>query len=317
MTPINYPYGLGHVEAEPVATDYAMSDYIAVDVLPAVFTGADAPIRDQGKTPFCEAFTGATGRDLTERPDASAEPGALLNFDALDLANQAHIGANGTTTAVLENALLHIGARATAGPLAGRRFPTNYAACRTIDDIRAAVFARQFAGLAVSWDESWFSPNSFGTLPAPSGKIAGGHIFRVKGWSMTRGAHGQLLCQNSWGPRWSNVGLFWMPIEYLPTQLEAYTQIDILDCQQTITPFAKPRKWRVGKGETITGYDPKRGAVKPVKWNRASSGTAVASVVISYPGVTPGTIPAGTYLMVPAGPSAYAGLLIPNRPLDK
>ncbi len=316
MRPSDYPFGLGHVEGEPKPTDFALSSFISVDTLPAVWGAADAPIRDQGKTPWCEAFTAATGRDLTERPDASAEPVQLLNFDATDLAAQAHIGPNGTSTAVMESTLLHVGARATAGPLAGHRFPTNYAACRTIDEVRNAVFARQFAGLAVTWDQSWFSLNSSGSVPPPSGKVAGGHIFRVKGWSMTRGPHGQLLCQNSWGTTWGAAGLFWMPIEYLPTQVEAYTQIDITDFVQVITPFATPRKWHVAKGETITGYDPKRGAVRTVKWDRASAGTAVASVVISYPGVTPGKIPAGTYLMVPAGPSAYATQLIPNRPLD-
>jgi hypothetical protein len=173
-------------------------------------------VLNQGSTPECEAYTAVTLRRITQPPVGQD------GFDPDDLFRLAGGGADGTTTAAIERVLLSPGASCVVGPDAGERKPV--ASCQNISNLAAlksAIVAQGGAGLAVEWYESWFSPKS-GVLPAPSGGVAGGHIFRIKGWDDAR-----LYCQNSWGTSWGLGGFFWLPYAYLETPLSAYTQIAV------------------------------------------------------------------------------------------
>jgi hypothetical protein len=207
-------WGLGHEKGPPLATEYAAAPV----ELPATYEATIATaILNQGSTPECEAYTGVEGRTITEAPFA----GALWNFNPQDLFKLAGGTSDGTTTAAIEKALLKPGALATSGPLAGQRIPVQ--SCQslaTLAALKAALMAEQFAGLAMDWDEAWFDPEPNGTLPAPSGQIAGGHMFRICGWNATA-----LHVANSWGTGWGVHGFCWLPFAYLDSTLEAYTQI--------------------------------------------------------------------------------------------
>ena len=207
---------MGHVAGRVLGREYEA----APETAPASYMRTvDAPVLNQEETPECEAFTAATGRRLTQGPVGQD------GFDPDDIYRQAGgTGSSGLTTASVEKVLIAPGASCISGPGIGQRWPV--ASCQNISSmgqLKSALQATQFVGLAVDWDESWYEPSRDGTLPPPSGQIAGGHIFDVAGWQdPTRAA---LRCQNSWGTEWGDGGFFWLPYSYLPSRLEAYTQI--------------------------------------------------------------------------------------------
>ncbi len=209
-------FGLGHIRGpRRIAAEYELT--VAV---PAEYIAPDtAPVLNQGDLPWCESYTAETGRWLTQPPVYQD------TFDLADIAQRSNTTANGTTTAAIERMLLNPGALCDSGPGSGIRWPV--ASCpnlSTLNALQAAVVAEGFAGLAVDWWESWFNPASDGTLPAKSGGIAGGHIFRIKGFSTARQG---LYCQNSWGLNWGIGGFFWLPYSMLDPTLEGYTQIAV------------------------------------------------------------------------------------------
>lgn len=224
-------YGLGHIRG-PIRDTFEVE---LEPALPVSFIAPDsAPVLNQGSEPWCEPFTAATGRRLTQDPIGQD------GFNTTDLATLTHASPNGTTTAWVEKVLLSPGALCWSGPGSGSRLPV--ASCPNISslaNLKAAVMQPgygYFVGLAVDWMESWFTPNSWGVLPKPD-TVAGGHIFRVKGFSddgnLPVGAPAwlhapevpALFCQNSWGTGWAVRGFFWLPYAYLSSRLEAYTQV--------------------------------------------------------------------------------------------
>ena len=212
--PEHAQYGLGHVPGPPLAIEYAAP---AV-ALPATYARTvNAPVLNQGSEPWCEPYTAATGRVITQPP-----VGQDTAWSETDLATRTGASPNGTTTAKIEAVLLSPGALCDAGPDSGLRKPV--ASCQniaTLSTLKSALMAEQFVGLAVNWYESWFTPKTDGTLPAPD-YVAGGHIFAIVGWDDSRAA---LHCQNSWGTSWGVGGFFWLPYAYLESPLSAYTQI--------------------------------------------------------------------------------------------
>lgn len=224
-------YGLGHIRG-PIRDTFEVE---LEPALPVSFIAPDsAPVLNQGSEPWCEPFTAATGRRLTQDPIGQD------GFNTTDLATLTHASPNGTTTAEVEKVLLSPGALCSSGPGSGSRLPV--ASCPNISslaNLKAAVMQPgygYFVGLAVDWMESWFTPNSWGVLPKPD-TIAGGHIFRVKGFTDDGNLPGgapawlhapevpALFCQNSWGTGWAVRGFFWLPYAFLASRLEAYTQV--------------------------------------------------------------------------------------------
>ena len=214
--PEHLRFGMGHIPGPPLATEYAA----AAVALPATYARTvNAPVLNQGSEPWCEPYTAATGRVITQPP-----VGQDTAWSETDLATRTGASPNGTTTAKIEAVLLSPGALCDAGPDSGQRKPV--ASCQNISNLstlKSALMAEQFVGLAVNWYESWFTPKADGTLPAPD-YVAGGHIFAIVGWDDSRAA---LHCQNSWGTSWGVGGFFWLPFAYLDATLEAYTQIAI------------------------------------------------------------------------------------------
>ena len=221
--PEHAQYGLGHLPGLPRSD---AEQATVLESLPSAYIAPDAaPVLNQGSTPECEAYTAVTLRRITQPPVGQD------GFDPDDLFRLAGGGADGTPTAAVERVLLTPGALCTSGPDDGVRKPV--ASCQNISGLAAlksAIVAQGGAGLARSWYESDFDLVD-GTITRPRNGVAGGHIFRVKGWSDTHAnpdtLPGALYCQNSWGTSWGVGGFFWLPFAYLDATLEAYTQIAI------------------------------------------------------------------------------------------
>ena len=303
---MNHPFGLGRIPSEPDDRDHPLDRYLSVAPLPATFTSpVVTAILDQGTTPQCVAYSGVTGRTITEAPDAG-----LVAFDPHDLFALCHGGPNGTEIRTAANVLLKTGALSTSGPgtRPGERFKIGaYAAAPSLEKIKAAVYAQGWAWLGVNWAESWFTPQRDGTLPRPD-KIAAGHAISVRGWSDIRKA---LQIQNSWGAKWGVGGWCWLPYAYLDSTPEAFATIDAPDCVVTITPYPTLRTWQVRKGQVLRGWDVKRPNVPlgpAYAWPKDSTAHADAVLTVTWPGISPMPMPYGTVIRVTDG--AYASQLI-------
>jgi len=86
---------------------------------------------------------------------------------------------------------------------------TTYFRCRTIEDIKAAIYSKRPVMLAVDWhDDNYFLKNEPFVL-YPGEKNVGGHAIFVYGWNKEG-----LLFQNSWGTSWGNKGRAILSYEY-------------------------------------------------------------------------------------------------------
>ena len=215
-------YALGHIPGPMPEQQYAVSPEAAA-LLPVRFELSPLiPILNQGSTPWCEDYTAIEGAEIVHR----LLTGKLLGFNVADMAHLTHTGANGTTTAAAEAALANPGALAADG----HRYPIACRATPSLATLKQAVMVEGFAGLAMSWYRSWFTPKGtkHDVLPRPSGGVAGGHMFRINGWDDTIAVwswHGALRMANSWGTGWGSSGYAWLPYAFLPPVLEAYTQL--------------------------------------------------------------------------------------------
>jgi hypothetical protein len=302
-------YTLGRIPSEPDVRDHQLARYLALGapLPPSYRTPVRPAILNQGTVPACVGYSGATGRTITEQPDAG-----MVAFDPLDLyrlckANDGDPNGWGTSIRVAAQLLRSTGALATSGPAPvkkGERFKIGaYAAVHTVDEIKAAVFANGWAWMGLNWYDSWYRPNENGSLPARY-NLVGGHAISIIGWDDVRAS---FLLQNSWGPKWGVGGTCWIRYNQLEADPELWTVIDAPDCLITVTPFPAPRYFTVHKGQTLTGWNPK-GAAKSHHWPRASRGVADAEVSIIWSGVIPAPIPAGPFYRGSAG--FYRGLLV-------
>jgi C1A family cysteine protease len=83
---------------------------------------------------------------------------------------------------------------------------------KDLNSIKNAVSFRENMIIGFDVFDSFFNMPATGIMPAPTGKLAGGHCVLVYGYDDTKQA---VLCRNSWGPDWALKGDFWMPYDYL------------------------------------------------------------------------------------------------------
>ena len=77
-----------------------------------------------------------------------------------------------------------------------------------IDGIKSALADGHFVSIGVPWYESWFYPESDGSLPEDYSIVAGGHEVLVYGYSNSKQ---KLLVANSWGKEWGVDGKCLIP----------------------------------------------------------------------------------------------------------
>jgi len=229
---------LGRVPDPPDARDHPLAAHVAllaVATLPASYYALPYPVvLDQGATPRCVGYSGASYRASEEKRDERR----TLIFDADDLYAQAKLidgdpGGAGTFIRAAAKQLTAIGGLVKTSPVTAeigeRHKIASYARLGSIADILRAIQSTGGAWLGSSWFNSWFSPVN-GVLPVPDA-VAGGHAYRAVGWRYfdpANPAKTQLRCVNSWGTRWGQSGRFWLPAKYIDfNDFDCWATIDV------------------------------------------------------------------------------------------
>ena len=227
---------LGRIPDPPDPRDHPLSAHlVALPALPASYYVTPYPtVLDQGQTPRCVGYSGASYRASEERRDEKHS----VTFDADDLyalAKQVD-GAPGDGTYIRAAAkqLANVGglvkASSVPSEVGKRRKIASYARLSSIEDILQAIRATGGAWLGSSWYQSWFTPVN-GVLPAPD-TVAGGHAYRAVGWKNYTAANPRatlIRCRNSWGSSWGQRGNFWLPARYVDfTDFDCWTTLDVL-----------------------------------------------------------------------------------------
>lgn len=232
---------LGRIPDPPDVRDHPLSAHLAAPLLaeplPSYYYARPYPtVLDQGDSPMCVGFSGASYRATEERIDEKR----TLIFDGPDLYRLAKEidgdpNEEGTYIRAAAIRLADTGGLVKSSPVAAevgvRRKISSYARLLSIPEILAAVRATGGAWLGSTWYDSWFDPVN-GVLPAPD-VAAGGHAYRVVGWrhfSVGNVLRTQLRCLNSWGTGWAQKGLFWMPASFVDfSDFDCWTTIDVRD----------------------------------------------------------------------------------------
>lgn len=223
---------LGRVPDPPDDRDHDLGQHLSLGLLatpiPASHAGARPKVLDQGQTPDCVGFSGATIRAVQERADEHR----TLTFDGADLYALAKLvdgyAGDGTDIRSAAKQLVSQGARVLTSPVHSevgkRRNISVYARLSTLAAVKLSILTTGAAWAGSSWYESWFDPWPDGTLPAPN-SVAGGHAYTLLGWSDKRAA---FRGQNSWGASWAVGGRFWLPYAYVDfADFDLWSTIDV------------------------------------------------------------------------------------------
>jgi len=230
-------HGFGGFQSPPDARDlvvgpHALAAAAAVTLPDYYLLPQGPPIRDQGLTPQCVAYSTAYEQAKNDRPDF----GRWIDFN--EGAFFVSIGGN-ASGAVMRNALdrlLHFGyPEHDSTPSPQKHMIAGYA---RVEQNRTAVktaVKNNLGVLVVSpWWDSWSHPlGSNAVLPPPSGDM-NGHAWWIVGWD----AYDHFICQNSWGTLWGDNGLFRIDAYYLLNYAwEIWTTADV----NTMSKIARVR----------------------------------------------------------------------------
>lgn len=234
---------LGWKPAEKDERDYKMADYLRVDATAQDFTAIDNAVRaldtqpgaaattkavvhaivdflkggtptptptptpvptvtskdwadlrqlDQGQTGHCVGFGGA------QFHNCEPYPGVYVNDDGHKLYYECKIldgepkAENGSSVHSLAKALKNRGLIST------------YVWAASTDDIKAWVLNKGPVVVGTDWYNDMFNPDANGFV-TPTGSLAGGHCFLLRGYNSTEDA---FHFQNSWGSSWGLGGYF-------------------------------------------------------------------------------------------------------------
>jgi len=179
------------------------------------------PVRDQGLSPQCVAYSDGYDQAHMDRPEA----GRWLDFDESRFFSQIGGGPNG---AYLGDALVQrrdFGYPTVAGGDRGaHRIAAFYRIATAINSIKAAIVASPLNGgvLAIGpWYHSWFHPLASGKLPAPDYAV-GGHATWWRGWNDNLG----FRIRNSWGTDWGLAGDCFLPYAHVARMWEIWRTKD-------------------------------------------------------------------------------------------
>lgn len=231
-------HGFGGIQSHPDASDLVVSTETlarlagAVTLPNAYLVDPRPPIRDQGFTPQCVAYSSAYEKAQQDRKDI----GRWVDFN--EGAFFAQIGGTSTGAAMRTalDRMLDFGyPEADSTPsTAKHRIAGYYRVDQTRDAIKRAIASNDGALAVGPWWESWSSP--FGdrsTLPPPSGAV-NGHAWWLVGWD----AYDRFIGQNSWGTAWGDQGLFRIPVYYVVNYMwEIWKTADI----ETMSRIARVR----------------------------------------------------------------------------
>ncbi len=216
------PFGLGAVQSPPDARDYVLAIPNALTLPPRFTLTRLGPILDQGMTGTCVAHAADGIRLWQERRDGSniapwlPEDAVLALYDrckALD-GDPDPERAKGTSLRSVLSVLKNYGTPLVAPHRNGGRISAYYGVPLDVATMKQALMQHGPLLVACAWDAAWFVPKRL-VLPAPSGKVAGGHAFFIWGWDDSVNG-GAWLMRNSWGraPGWP-YGSAYMAFRYL------------------------------------------------------------------------------------------------------
>lgn len=225
---------LGFVPSPPDPRDYSFDSHAdvprALTMLPlsrVPWTGAKFPIYDQ-KGQSCVGNSSALGATIDQRRDVRR----TFLYDAEELyaeckKNDGIPDVDGTFPRVAFKIRQDRGIKRanSSGQLDKVQ---SYAAVKTIEQIKVAIFLYGSCLLGSTWYDEWFDTPASLVLQEPKNP-AGGHAYQAIGWSKKREA---LLLQNSWLRRWGGkiggtYGRAWLPTKYVDwSDFEAWRAVD-------------------------------------------------------------------------------------------
>jgi C1A family cysteine protease len=98
---------------------------------------------------------------------------------------------------------------------------TAYAQCYTVDDVKAALMGLGPVLLCIAVYDSFYKGGYLKNPDTSAEQIRGYHAMVITGWTKD----GYWVVQNSWGKRWGDNGLCYMPLGYKPI-IEMWTMTD-------------------------------------------------------------------------------------------
>jgi hypothetical protein len=221
--------GLGAEKSPDDPKDYKVADLFAKEgIAAAAIDFPDyyvipnrPPIRNQGTSPMCVAYSSGYDQSHMDRPEIGKY------FDPWETKFFAQIG--GTSAgAFMRNALdrrKNYGYPVeNVGNRSAHRISAYYRVPLTLPDIQTALTLKPLNGgvlMLGPWYHSWFHTFTSGKLPYPDYYV-GGHAWWVIGWNDNYG----LIGQNSWGIDYGKGGLFYMPYSYIPRMWEVWRTVD-------------------------------------------------------------------------------------------
>ncbi len=200
------PFGLGAIASPPDSRDFQIELDSAIILPPSFTVKTLAPIFNQGQTPMCVSYSGAREQQAFDEPH---------NY-LWDFAYFFRLIGGTQNGAVIRNAFdrrLHHGyplmPSGSGNSQAAHKISAYYAVPKTQAAIKAAMVQYGTLVIGTPWFNSWFYPNTDGTLPAPDYTV-GGHAIDADGYDSAG-----LWLSNSWGTSYGVNGRIRMPWAYV------------------------------------------------------------------------------------------------------
>lgn len=206
-------YGTGAIQSPPDERDLMASaatlDLLGADPPPDHYLiSRRPPLRDQGWTPQCVAYSTAYEQAHNDRDDF----GRWIDFNEQAFFTSIGGGPGGAVARyALDRLIAHGYPRSGDKPVPDRHKIAAYVRVeQTKAAIKAAIYRTRGVLICGPWWDSWSRPyGDKATVPAPSGN-SNGHEWWAPGYDDVG-----VIGQNSWGDQWGNRGLFRVPWYYV------------------------------------------------------------------------------------------------------
>lgn len=254
-------------DLERLAGAVPLPAHYLVDPLP--------PVRDQGLTPQCVAYSSAYEKAKEDRDDF----GRWIDFNESRFFYEIGGGPNGAVARNALNHMLNVGyPENDSTPSESKHRIASYL---RIDlnrsAIKRAIHASGGALVVIRWFDSWTHLYGNNVTPPPAGS-SNGHEFYLPGWD----AYEHAVGLNSWGSGWGDNGKFLIPFSYIEQYAyEVWTAADVANISQLYNAKLNNTGIRIRR-KTVLGDDGKlsgslfaRATSKGIK--RESDGVIIAS----------------------------------------